>query len=71
MNKLFKYLSILFFVCIIITTLYYIGIFFGVKTTLYLPYLVWIFALVIFYFILGTIREIVYIKYVDKKRNNQ
>lgn len=71
MNKLFKYLSILFFVCIIITTLYYIGIFFGVKTTLYLPYLVWIFALVIFYFILGTIRENVYIKYVDKKRNNQ
>lgn len=68
MNKILKLVLNVIIVYIIVLAIYYIAKFFNVPMYMYMPYLLWLIVLFIFYLLLGTNHENIYIKFVEKNR---
>ncbi len=68
MNKILKFVLNIIIVYIIVLVIYYIARFFNVPLYMYIPYLMWLIILFIFYLLLGTNHENIYIKFVEKNR---
>lgn len=68
MNKILKFVLNIIIVYIIVLVIYYIARFFNVPLYMYIPYLMWLIILFIFYLLLGTNHENIYIKFVEKNK---
>mgnify|MGYP006076104025 CR=1 FL=1 len=68
MNKILKFVLNIIIVYIILLVIYYIARFFNVPLYMYMPYLMWLIVLFIFYLLLGTNHENIYIKFVEKNK---